>query len=70
MTEAGKTRGKTMEKIIDVMRINPYISIQELASKMRLSEKGVEWQIKSLKKNGVLKRIGPDKGGVWKLLEK
>ncbi|MEA2082190.1 MAG: winged helix-turn-helix transcriptional regulator [Elusimicrobiota bacterium] len=59
-----------MEKIIDVMRINPYISIQELASKMRLSEKGVEWQIKSLKKNGVLKRIGPDKGGVWKLLEK
>ncbi len=66
----GKTREKTGEKIIDFIKINPRISMQELASKMRLSEKGVEWQIKSLKKGGMLERIGQDKGGCWKVLEK
>ena len=65
-----KTREETREKIIGAIRVNPHISMQELANQMRLTEKGVEWQIKILKKTGALERIGPDKGGYWKVPEK
>jgi fic family protein len=38
-----------------------------LAEKIGISQKGVEKQISKLKKDGILRRIGPDKGGKWKV---
>ena len=32
-----------------------------------ISNKGVEWNLKTLKDEGVIKRIGPDKGGHWEV---
>lgn len=29
----------------------------------------VEWQMAKLKKEGRIKRIGPDKGGYWEVVE-
>ena len=37
-----------------------------LAEKLNISVKGVEWQIRNLKEQGILKRIGPSKSGYWK----
>jgi ATP-dependent DNA helicase RecG len=34
-----------------------------------LSVKGIEKNIRLLKKEGLLDRIGPDKGGYWKIIE-
>ena len=31
--------------------------------------KGIEWNINDLKEKGLLKRIGPDKGGNWKVMK-
>jgi ATP-dependent DNA helicase RecG len=28
----------------------------------------VEWQVRKLKQSGVLRRVGPDKGGHWEIL--
>jgi len=65
-----KTRGKTREKIIQLMKENRGITIIELSDKIGISEKGVEWQIDKLKKEGVIQRIGGRKGGYWKVVEK
>ena len=62
-----KTREKTREKIIRLITENPQITTEELAKKTEISFKGMEWQIKRLKKDHIIKRIGPDKGGYWKV---
>jgi len=43
--------------------------INELAEIVGISQKGVEWQISKLKKEGRIKRIGPDKGGHWEAIK-
>ena len=58
-----KTVEKTMEKNLSASKATPYITINELAEILGISQKGVEWQISKLKKEGRIKRIGPDKGG-------
>jgi ATP-dependent DNA helicase RecG len=64
-----KTMEKTGEKIIFLIRHDPKITTAELAKKTGLSVRGVDWNIARLKKQGILRRIGPDKGGHWKVLK-
>ena len=58
--------GKTTEKIIRLM--NPYINNKELAEVCGITEDGVYWNTKKLKKNNRIRRIGGDKGGYWEVL--
>ncbi len=60
---------KTREKILSVLKATPYITINELAGIVGISQKGVEWQIVKLKKEGRIKRIGSDKGGHWEVIK-
>jgi len=62
-----KTREKTREKILRLIRENPEITTSELAGKLGITLKGVEWNIGKMKKEGLVKRIGPDKGGHWEV---
>jgi predicted HTH transcriptional regulator len=62
------TREKTREKILRVLASSPEISMVGLTEHLGISAKGVEWQIREMKKAGILKRIGPDKGGHWKVI--
>ena len=64
-----KTREKTREKILSILKTTPYITIDELAEIAGISQKGLEWQIAKLKKEGRIKRIGPDKGGHWEVIK-
>ncbi len=64
-----KTRTNTTEKILDLISADPSLSIQELADKTGISFGGIAWQIKKLKKENRLERVGPDKGGSWKILK-
>jgi len=64
-----KTREKTREKILSILKATPYITINELARIVEISQKGVEWQITKLKKEDRIKRIGPDKGGHWEVIK-
>ncbi len=43
------------------------ITRAELAEAIGVSAKAIEKQIALLKKEGQLERIGPDKGGYWKI---
>ncbi len=60
---------KTREKLLSVLKATPYITMNELAEIVGISKKGVEWQMAKLKKEGRIKRIGPDKGGHWDVME-
>ena len=62
-----KPRGKTREKMINAVLENPSVTTRELSQILNISAKGVEWQIARLKQEGILKRIGPAKGGHWEI---
>ena len=56
-------------EIITIMRDNPHITIPELAKHLGVVERTVERHIKRLKEDKVITRVGPDKGGFWKVIE-
>ena len=62
------TTEKTTEKIIRLMRENPQITNKELAAACGITEDGVYWNTKKLKKNNIIRRVGCDKGGHWEVL--
>jgi len=63
-----KTVEKTVEKILVLIKTDPRITQKELMNKTRLTRRGVEWNLKKLKDEGRIKRIGPDKGGHWEVV--
>ena len=47
---------------------NTSISAVEIAQSIGISSRVVERHIATLKAEGRIKRVGPDKGGVWRVL--
>lgn len=64
-----KKQGETKEKIIELIRNNPYITQKEMRELLGLSQSGIEYQIKNLKQDGVIKRVGGDRGGHWEVVK-
>ena len=60
---------KSSEKIFDTIKNNPKISARELSIIMNISTRAVEKHLAQLKKVGILKRIGPAKGGHWEVIK-
>ena len=65
-----ETPMKTHMKILEILFLNPNMTIPELAQKINKSESAVWRSIQKLQKEGYLKRIGPDKGGHWQVVKK
>ncbi len=61
-------REKTTEKIIRLIKNNPHITNKELAEACGLTEDGVYWNTKKLKKNNIIRRVGGTYGGHWEVL--
>jgi ATP-dependent DNA helicase RecG len=59
---------ESQRKIIDLIKGNPNISKKELSDKIGISSTSTDKNINQLKKKGLLRRCGPDKGGHWELL--
>lgn len=64
-----ETRVKTREEILSLIQNDPNITAVKLAEQTGLTKKGIEWQIAKLKEAGQLQRVGPTKGGYWKIVE-
>ena len=55
--------------IVDFLLHHPYAGRKEISFHLgSLSEDGVKYNLKVLQQKGVIKRIGPAKGGYWKVL--
>lgn len=64
-----KTTKKTVEIILENIKENPQITAVELAEIVGLTPDGVRWNLNKLKSINKLRRVGPDKGGYWEVLE-
>jgi predicted HTH transcriptional regulator len=62
------TMFKSVEKILALISMNPFITQSELAQSTGLTRRGVEKNTQQLKKSGKILRIGPDKGGHWQIV--
>ena len=63
----GERFGESSEKILELILYDQYISASAMADSIGISERAVEKQLAKLKGKGVIDRIGPDKGGYWKI---
>ena len=66
---AGRTTQKTALKILSILRRNPNATRKDIVVVTGLTEDGVKWNLRKLKAAGRLRRIGPDKGGHWEVVE-
>ena len=63
-----KTSQKTSQKIIDLIKEDPNISTQDMADIIGIDRRNIARNLKKLQENGIVKRIGPDKGGYWEIV--
>ena len=71
LVETGRKRlMETQSKILEMMIKEPTTSKQKIAESIGISSTAVDKNIEVLKRKGLLKRIGPDKGDHWKVLKK
>ena len=58
------------KKILSQVISDSYITNAALSEKVGISERKIRENIRKLKENNILKRIGPDKGGHWEVVNK
>ena len=58
---------KSREKIVALLSEDGKLSATALAEKIGISSKAVEKHLVNLKADGIIERIGPAKGGYWKV---
>ena len=64
-----ETTQETTQKILNQIRQNPSITREELVKAIGLSGDGIKYNLNKLKQKGLLKRIGPTKGGHLEVIE-
>jgi len=66
-TNGRKKPQKSREKIVALLSEDGKLSAAALAEKIGISAKSVEKHLANLKADGIIQRIGPAKGGHWKV---
>lgn len=52
-----------------MIKLNPNVTTSEMVLTLGISERAVFKQIKLLKEANRIRRVGPDKGGHWEIIE-
>jgi ATP-dependent DNA helicase RecG len=68
-TTHAETTQKTTQKILELIKGNPSISRAELAAQIGITPDGIKYHLDNMRKQGTIKRIGPDKGGYWEIVK-
>ena len=66
-SKGGEKPTKSRDKIIALLSEDGKLSAAALAEKIGISAKAVEKHLTNLKADGIIERIGPAKGGYWKV---
>lgn len=64
----GVKLGESEEKILHLLIANKFATINIIAQSIGISTTAVEKNLIKLKGKGLLRRIGPDKGGHWEIV--
>lgn len=59
---------KTSQKIIELIKEDPYISTSKMAEIIGVERRNIARNIKKPQEQGVVRRVGPDKGGFWECI--
>ena len=54
---------------MNLIKENPNIKTVELAEKLFITKKGVEWQLKQLRDDGLIRHVGATKNGHWEIIK-
>lgn len=68
--KSGEKRSGSREKIVELLSWDGSLTAVALAAQIGITPKAVEKQIARLKADGLIERIGPDKGGHWQVIGK
>ena len=60
---------KSVEKVWRLIKQDSYITTKQIADAVGLSIRGIEENIKKLKREGRIRRVGGDNGGHWEVIE-
>jgi ATP-dependent DNA helicase RecG len=60
---------ENQRRILEIIQQDARISKRELADRIGISTTAIDKNISMLKKKGLLRRIGPDKGGRWEIVK-
>ena len=66
----GEKLGENRETILRCLAQNPSISTHRLAELLGMSTTAMDKNIKWLKENGIIRHVGPAKGGRWEVMGK
>ena len=61
----GVKLNKTQIKIVELIRNNPSVTIEEMARFATVETRTIERNIKKLKEKEIIDRVGADKNGQW-----
>lgn len=64
-----KSSVESSEKILTRLRANGKLTALQLSQNLGLTKRAVEKQFAALKAAGRIRRIGPNKGGLWEVME-
>ena len=67
---SAKSSLKSSQKILEFISHDPTITIREMASELGISDRAVKKNIQKLKDQGLLRRVGPARGGHWEIVER
>lgn len=62
----GEKLGETERHILRLIHRDKHVAIREMARKVGISTTAIDKNLTKLKKKGILRRVGPDRGGYWK----
>ena len=63
------TLKNTDEKLVEIILSMPAATIPIMQEKLGITRDGVNKALKRLKSKGIIRRVGPDKGGHWEVLK-
>ena len=63
-----KVARKTTQKILESIECHPRVTRQQLSEIIGITPDGVKKALEGLKSAGLLRRVGPDKGGHWEVV--
>ena len=58
----------TQKNIVDIILNNPDVTISQIAARLGLNPRGIDKHLKRLRDQGIIRRVGPDKGGHWEVI--
>lgn len=67
MTASPKVKNETREKILRMIKRNPYITIKKISEEIGITERNIKEHITALKTANLIKRIGTPRAGYWEV---